>query len=43
VPFEAPRTAARQSANPCDFAPVAMPGLPGSRIEHKLKAMTVAE
>jgi integrase/recombinase XerD len=32
VPFEAPRTAARQSANPCDLAPVAMPGLPRLRI-----------
>jgi integrase/recombinase XerD len=30
--FEALLTAARQSANPCDFAPVAMPGPPGLRI-----------
>jgi integrase/recombinase XerD len=30
--FEALLTAARQSPNPCDFALVAMPGLPGLRI-----------
>jgi hypothetical protein len=42
LPFEALLTAARQSPDPCDFAPVAMLGLPGLRIFEATSATSPA-